>query len=66
MPYRKLSHPSEPRPDHNNLQLVWTTAADVGRVVPDLIQKTLTERDLPNTMRTMRKHIENTLEKLNP
>jgi hypothetical protein len=35
-------------------------------MVPDFIQKTLTEKDLPNTMRTMRKHIENTLEKRNP
>jgi hypothetical protein len=47
------------------LVLAYSTLTDVGRMIPDFIQKTLTEKDLPNSVRSMRKHVEDTLEKRN-
>jgi hypothetical protein len=43
--------------------MAYQTLTDVGRMVPDFIQKALTEKDLPNNVRVTRKHIEEVLER---
>ena len=49
--------------DKTHQLLAYDTLSDPGAAVPDVVQRMLTERDLPNTVEAMRKRVEDGLGK---